>query len=112
MERPFYIVFKDDFSSFREMYLLNCKNQVKEKLGFFLEVTKMQAQVTITELCIDGDKEFDNNKVHQIMQNFGLTHSWTVTYNHQQNIVAESENRMLEEMAHSCLESKDILKFL
>ena len=37
--------------------------QVSDKLGYFLEVVKMQAQVMITDLSATDDKECNNNEV-------------------------------------------------
>ena len=113
MDSRYYVVFKDDFTSFRATYLMHRKNnQVSEKLGFFLEVTKMQAQVTITELRTNNGMEFDNNKVCQMTQKIGLKHSFTVPYTPQQNGVAKRDNRILVEMARSWLEAKNLPKFL
>ena len=108
----YYVVFKDDFSSFRATYLLHRKNQVAEKLGFFLEVAKTKAKVTITELRTDKGLEFDNSEVRQLKQNAGLKHSFTVPYTPQQNGIAECENRTMVEMVRSLLEAKDLPKFL
>ena len=87
----YYVIFKDDFSSFRATYLLHRKNQVTEKLGFFLEIAKMQAKVTITELRTDNGMEFDNNEVRQLAQNAGLKHSLSAIH-----ATAEWHSRMRE----------------
>ncbi|KAJ8868004.1 hypothetical protein PR048_031813 [Dryococelus australis] len=59
----YFLIFKDDFSSFRATYLLWKKDEVNNKLNYFVEMLKTQAQLIVKELQTDGDVKFEPHKL-------------------------------------------------
>ncbi|MGI4816432.1 MAG: reverse transcriptase domain-containing protein, partial [Janthinobacterium lividum] len=105
----YFLVFKDDFSSYRKVYLIKTKDEVKSLLPNFVELVKVQTDVKILELRTDNGREFDNEVVKNYVESIGLKHSKTAPYSPQQNGVAERENRILCEMARCWLHAVDDL---
>lgn len=61
------------------------------------------------EIDSDGDKEYINKDVKMFLSNRGIKHTTTVPYTPQQNGVAERENRITVEPAHSMIYAKSDL---
>lgn len=108
--RKFYfLILKDDFSSFRKIYFLRNKSEVFEKLKeFCLEVIN-QFKDRIKEIHTDGGREFMNKEVKEFLKSKGIKHSVNVPYTPEQNGIAERENRTIVEAAKSMIYSKSDL---
>ena len=100
----YFVMFKDDFSKYRDLYFMKQKSEVAEKLKYFLA----KVNTAVKELLTDGGGEFDNKEVRQITQQIGLNHRMSMPYTPEQNGAAERENRTLVEAARSMLQSKKL----
>ena len=104
----YYVLFKDDFSKYRSVYLLKRKGEVVDKLKIVLAEAKVLGH-TVKELLTDGGGEFDNKEFKQVTEENGIQHRFSMPFTPEQNGSAERENRTLVEAAHSMLHSKDDL---
>lgn len=64
--------------------------------------------VKIKEFLCDGGKEFDNQKVRNILAAKGINFRKTMPYTSEQNGAAERENRTLVEAARSMIHTKGL----
>lgn len=87
----YILVFKDDFTSYRHVYLIKRKDEVKNIIPKFVEMIKVQAGLVMKELRTDNGSEFNNKEVKDYAQSIGLKFSTSCPYTPQQNGVAERE---------------------
>jgi hypothetical protein len=96
----YFVLFKDDYSSFRFVYFLKEKSEVAEKLKQVIAETLVTGH-KIVEFLSDNGGEFDNNTVRAILQKNGIRQRLTMPYTPQQNGCSERENRTLVEAARA-----------
>lgn len=72
-ENKYFITFKDDYSEYRAVYLINLKTKLTDVLSRLLAEVKT-AGYTVKELLIDGGREFNNSQIHKTVQKAGLNH--------------------------------------
>ena len=63
----YYVLFKDDFSKYRSVYLLKRKGEVVDKVKIFLAEAKVLGH-TVKELLTDGGGECDNKEFKQVTE--------------------------------------------
>lgn len=107
--KRYYVIFKDEFSGFRQIYFIREKSEVIEKLKIFCTGIENHFGRNIKELHSDGGKEYVNRMVDDFLSNRGINHTVNVPYTPQQNGVAERDNRTIVEAARSMLFSKSDL---
>ncbi|KAL0852111.1 hypothetical protein ABMA28_000351 [Loxostege sticticalis] len=101
-KNKYFVLFKDDFSSYRMVYFIKQKSEVKDKLLQMLEKAKTTRHVVKT-LLTDNGGEFANEAVLGILQCRGIKHRMTMPYTPEQNGCSERENRTLVEAARSIM---------
>jgi len=92
----YFVLFKDDYSGFRFVYLLREKSEVSEKLKWMLAGCKAAGH-TVVELLSDNGGEFDNAEVRTILRESGVRQRLVMPYTRQQNGCSERDNRTLVE---------------
>ncbi|KAL0902482.1 hypothetical protein ABMA27_000340 [Loxostege sticticalis] len=105
-KNKYFVLFKDDFSSYRMVYFIKQKSEVKDKLLQMLEEAKTAGHVVKT-LLTDNGGEFANEAVLGILQCRGIKHRMTMPYTPEQNGCSERENRTLVEAARSIMYARD-----
>lgn len=108
----YFLLFKDDFSSFTTVYFLKAKSEVKDFLAYYLQRVEQETGVKINILRSDNGLEFINQTIRAITFEKGIQHQRTVVYTPQQNGKAERENRTLVEAARTQLLAKKLPKKL
>ncbi|KRX61766.1 Retrovirus-related Pol polyprotein from transposon TNT 1-94 [Trichinella sp. T9] len=103
----YFLVFKDDFSRYRRVFFLKRKDDVAQCLETFLNES-CTAGNTVECIMSDGELEFNNAHVKDILQRRGVAMRTAMPYTPEQNGVAERENRILVETGRSMLHSKDL----
>lgn len=98
----YFVLFKDDYSSFRIVYFIREKSEVKDKLQQMLQIVKTAGH-TVKTLLSDGGGEFDNEAVRKILRSHGIQQRITMPYTPEQNGCSERENRTLVEAARSMM---------
>ncbi|KAJ2938391.1 hypothetical protein O0L34_g13315 [Tuta absoluta] len=101
----YYVLFKDDYSSYRFVYFLRQKSEVKDKLILMLQEAK-NAGHEIKTILSDNGGEFDNAAVRKILCDQGVQHRLTMPYTPEQNGCSERENRTLVEAARSMMHAR------
>ena len=88
----YFVLFKDDYSGFRFVYLMREKSEVSEKLKWMLAESKAAGH-TVTEFLSDNGGEFDNSEVRTILRESGVRQRLVMPYTPQQNGCSERDNR-------------------
>lgn len=105
----YFLLLKDDFSSYRHVYFMQKKSEVKRNIEKFISMAERQTGYKIKILRTDNGLEFCNKGVTEILEDRGICHQRSVVYTPQQNGRAERENRILVEAARTMLYSQDRL---
>ena len=98
----YFVLFKDDFSRFRYLYLMKEKSEVVSKLEQMLAETRTIGH-TVKEFLSDNGLEFNNDAVRQILYRYGIRQRLVTPYSPQQNGCAERDNRTIVEAARTML---------
>lgn len=104
----YYVMFKDDFSRFRQIYFIKHKSEVSEKLKEMLAAAKTAGHV-VKEILSDNGGEFDNGSVKNILKEHGIKHRLTMPYTPEQNGCCERENRTVVETARAMMHCHESL---
>ena len=90
-KKRYFLLFKDDYSSFRKIYFLRQKSETFSR--------------NVKEIVSDGGREFVNDVNKKFLESEGIKHSVAIPYTLQQNGVVERENRTIVEAVQSMLYS-------
>lgn len=96
----YFVLFKDDYSSFRFVYFMKEKSEVQEKLKFLLKNIRTAGYV-VSEFLSDNGGEFDNAEVRKTLLESGIRQRLIMPYTPEQNGCSERENRTLVEAART-----------
>ena len=97
----FFVTFKDDFSSFCEIYLLKRKSEVPEAFMKYNAKMKSETGRETKILRSDGGGEYCSKDFENWLAKAGISHQVTPPYTPQLNGVAERTNRTVIESARS-----------
>lgn len=98
----YFLIFVDEFTHFRFLYLLKNKSEVHEKLRQMLAEAKNSGHA-VQELLSDGGGEFNNENIQKILAEYGVRQRLVMPYTPEQNGVSERENRTVVECARSMM---------
>lgn len=104
----YFVVFKDDFSKYREVCFVKGKHEIKLCIRNFIARAENETGNRIKIFRTDNGTEFVNNEVLEMFQAKGIVHQTSVTFTPEQNGRAERENRILVEAARSMLFAKNL----
>lgn len=99
----YFVILKDDFSSYRTVYFVKNKFQIKNCIEDFINKAENMTQNKIKTFRSDNGLEFINKEVKQMFTQRGIIHQTSVPYTPEQNGKAERENRTLIEAARTML---------
>ena len=108
----YFVLFKDDFSGFRAIYLMKQKSEVPD---FFRQFAARLLRVTghhIDTLRSDGGGEFVGGDFAQYLAQEGIRHEMSAPHSPQQNGVSERENRTIMEATRSMLHGSGLPLYL
>ena len=106
----YFVIFKDDYSHYRKIYMLKNKGEVKNKLEEYIQSVKTETGHKVKVLRSDQGKEIVNKHCSDILKKYGIQAQTTVGYAPQQNGSAEREMRTIVEGARMLLEAKQLPK--
>ena len=104
----YYILIKDDCTSFRFVAFLKAKG---DAIRFFIRILRYIEKVTgnaVKTLRTDRGKEFCNNEFDLLLEHEGITRETSTSYTPQQNGYVERDNRTICEAARSMLHLYDL----
>ena len=108
----YFVLFKDDYSNFRTVYMIKTKDEVKVKFVEFMKKLNNETGQKIKIFRTDNGTEFLNNYLKDIFIKYGIKHETTIEYTPQQNGKSEREIRTIVEMARTLIHSKNVSKQL
>lgn len=108
-KKVYFLILKDDLSSYRKIYFMRNKSEVFEKLRSFVQEVENQFDEKIKEIHSDGGREYINKDVETFLNNKGIKFSVNIPYTPEQNGIAERENRTFLEAARSMIYSNSDL---
>lgn len=101
----YFILFKDDFSSYRSVYFIKNKSEVNDRINKFVHSVKTDTGCVVKTLRTDNGTEYVNKDVNFTTFNNFICHQKTVPYSPQQNGRAERDMRTIVEAARSMIHS-------
>lgn len=104
----YFLLFKDDFSHYRQVFFLKQKSEVKNRISEYVKSVKVNTGYEISVLRSDNGTEYTNNDVNNILKASGVQHQKTVPYSPEENGSAEREMRTIVEAARTILHAKNL----
>ncbi|KRX52624.1 Retrovirus-related Pol polyprotein from transposon TNT 1-94 [Trichinella sp. T9] len=99
----YFLIFKDDFSRYRQNFFLKKKDDVAQCLETFLDESRTAGN-TVECILSDGGLKFNNAHVKDILQRRSVAMLTAMPYTPEHDGVAERENRILVETGKSQIE--------
>ncbi|XP_014522213.1 uncharacterized protein LOC106778740 [Vigna radiata var. radiata] len=87
------------------------KNDALKFFKRFTTATQNEMDLKIKAIKSDHGGEFQNKNFDEYLAEMGITHNFSAPRTPQQNGVVERKNRVLEELARSMLNDRDIPKY-
>lgn len=104
----FYVLFKDDATSFRYVYFIRHKADVYDRFREFERLIHNKFGRTMSTLRTDNGKEYRNARITEYLTKRGITLETTAPYTPEQNGRAERDNRTIVESARTMLHAKQL----
>lgn len=102
-ESRYFLLIKDDYSSYHYVYFMKCKSEVKVNIEKFIMLSERETNNRIKILRTDNGLEFLNSEVSKMLDRLGIRHQRSVVYTLQQNGRAEREIRTLVEATRTMI---------
>lgn len=99
----YFLLFKDDFSHYRQVYFLKRKDEVADCLRNFLIRINRETKMKLNILRTDQGLEFTNQQIKAIVDREAIKHQMSVVYTPEQNGKVERDNRTIVEAARTML---------
>lgn len=99
----YFIIFKDDFSSYRFVFCISRKSEALDCFKRVVTEVNNKTGRLVQILRTDNGREYVNNAFRAYLLDRHIRHETTTPYTPQQNGVAERENRTIMEGVRSCL---------
>lgn len=99
----YFLLIKDDCTSFMFVYPIKSKTQVLDKFKKFLVDWRQVSKEKILKLRTDNGTEFENAAFDSLLANEGIYHELTVPYCPEMNGFIERSNRTVIESARSMI---------
>lgn len=104
----YYVIFKDDFSHYRQVRFMKHKSDVFEHFKNFVRMIDTQHDFRVRIFRSDNGTEFCNQNMANFMKERGIVHQRTIPYTPEQNGGAEREMRTIGEAARTMIHSRNL----
>lgn len=104
----YFVLFKDDSTSYCEVMFIKHKSDVYERFRDFIKKCSNKFGHEIKRVRVDNGTEFINHKMKELLSVNGIVLETTGIYTPEQNGRCERENRTIVESARAMLYTKDI----
>jgi transposase InsO family protein len=104
----YYVSFIDDYSRKTCVYFLKSKDEVLGKFKEFKALVEKLSERKIKKLRLDNGGEYTSNEFGRFCRDVGIKRDLTNPYNHQQNGVAERNNRTIMEAINTMIHDQDL----
>jgi transposase InsO family protein len=103
----YYVSFIDDYSRRTWIYFMKTKDEVFSRFQEFKTLVENQTGKKIKVLRSDNGGEYTSNDFKDFCKEAGIKRELTVSYNPQQNGVAERKNRSIIGAAKAMIHDQD-----
>jgi transposase InsO family protein len=104
----YYVLFKDDATSFRFVYFLRHKSDVVEKLKMLDKMVENKCGRRIQVLRSDNGREYQNKSLDHYLKSRGIQRENTAPYTPEQNGRAERDNKTIVQKARTMIHAKSL----
>lgn len=108
----YFLLIKDEATSFKYVYLLASKSEVCEKIKDMISLVSNSTSNSVKHLRFDNGTEFINKDCMRVLSNAGVTVERIAPYTPEQNGRVEREMRTVVECARTMLLSSGLQKRL
>uniref|UniRef100_A0A1Y1M571 Integrase catalytic domain-containing protein n=1 Tax=Photinus pyralis TaxID=7054 RepID=A0A1Y1M571_PHOPY len=108
----YFLLIKDEATSFRFTYLIKSKEEVCDCLSSFISMVRTQNDIRVKHFRFDNGTEFLNRNVKKLMCTEGIQLEYITAYTPEQNGLIERDNRTIQESARTMLIASGLPKFL
>lgn len=108
----FYLLIKDEATSFRYIFFLHSKNEVYDNLCNFIPMVNNTIGSRIKHIRFDNGLEFVNKNVKNLLSKEGIVWERISPYTPEQNGRIERDNRTIQESARTMLIASGLKKYL
>lgn len=108
----YFMLLKDEATSFRFVYNIGQKSEVEEKLRDFLAFVENTLETRIKSIRCDNGREFIANDVMKLLSKHGIRLERIAPYTPEQNGFIERDNRTVQESARTMLIASGLSKSL
>lgn len=108
----FFMLLKDEATSFRYVYLMNQKSDAFENLKDFLPLVKNATGNNVKYLRCDNGTELINADVKKLLSTNGIVYERITPYTPEQNGFIERDIRTIQESARTMLIASGLDKSL
>ena len=104
----YFLLFKDDYSSYRVIYAMSHKSQVIGFIRDFCLKLKNETGANVCTLRSDNGTEYLSLEWKRFYRANGIRHECSVPYTPEQNGLAERELRTIVEMSRAMIHAKSL----
>ena len=108
----YFIIFIDDLSWYKYVYLMKHKSEVFKRFKEFRNEVERQIGIPIKVLWSDWGGEYLNQKFLRYLKDNGIVSQWTLFGTPQLNEISKKRNRILLDMVRSLMSFTDLLLYL
>lgn len=108
----YFVLCKDEMSSYRQVAFVETKTQISTKIKEFITKTKLETNNQVLKIITDNGTEFVNNKMKEYLETNGILHETTAAYTPAQNGFIERDIRTIKEASRSMLNYANVDKHL
>jgi len=70
----YFLLLKDDYTSYRNVYFIQHKSEVKRKIATFVKMAEIEIGNKIKTIRTDNGLEFINKEVQNLLEENGICH--------------------------------------
>lgn len=101
--KNYAVTFMDDFTNFSQVELMKTKNEVSEKLKYFINEVENKWNSKTHKIRCDNGGEYSSNEIKDWCRKKGIILEYTTPYSPQLNGKAERLNRTLLDKARALI---------
>lgn len=101
--KRYIVVFKDEYSAYRHVYLIASKDEVLDTIRKTVAIIKSNTQKTVVKLVSDNGSVVTSNRTRTFLLNSGIIQEHSAPFTPEQNGFVERENRTISEAVRTAL---------
>ncbi len=102
----------NDLTHWWYVYNIKMKDQIKDKIKWFLNILFTQMNLQIIWVQLDNEKKFKNKLIIKWLWSLEIIYETTVSYELKQNEMTEKSNELLIAKARTIILNNEVFKTL